>query len=260
MTDASLRCAASHSYDIARHGYASLLPGDAHTGTADTLAMIEAREAFLGAGHYTPIVEAVTDAVAAGIGETPGCIVDVGAGTGYYLARVLDRLPERTGIALDISKFSMRRAARAHPRMGAVVCDAWRTLPVRSGAAAAVLNVFAPRNAGEFLRILQPGGVLVIATPTARHLQELVGPLGLLRVDEDKAQRLEEQLGSRFQRVAVTEAEGAMDLTRADASAVAGMGPSAWHANGATLEARVSELDEPVRVTFSVTVGTYRAI
>ncbi len=102
--------------------------------------------------------------------------------------------------------------------------------------------------------------MLVIATPTARHLQELVGPLGLLRVDEDKAQRLEEQLGSRFQRVAVTEAEGAMDLTRADASAVAGMGPSAWHANGATLEARVSELDEPVRVTFSVTVGTYRAI
>lgn len=256
----SLRCAANHSFDIARHGYASLLAGDAHTGTADTQAMTEAREAFLGAGHYGSIAEAIAGAVAGAVGDTPGCIVDVGAGTGYYLARVLDRLPERRGLALDISKFAMRRAAHAHVRMGAAVCDAWRMLPVRTGAAAAVLNVFAPRNAGEFQRILQPGGVLVIVTPTARHLRGLVGPLGLLRVDEDKAQRLEEKLGSRFERVASVDVEGVMVLTHDGASAVAGMGPSAWHANGAALEARVSALEEPVKVTFSVAIGTYRTI
>lgn len=258
--EGSLSCTAGHSFDIARHGYASLLLGDAHTGTADTQAMTDARVAFLGQGHYAPIADAVATTVADTVGDVPGCVVDVGAGTGYYLADVLERLPEHTGLALDISKFAMRRAARAHPRMDAVVCDAWRALPVATGAAAAVLNVFAPRNAGEFARILRPGGVLVIVTPTVRHLQELIGPLGLLSVDEDKAQRLEEQLGSRFTRVDSLAVEGPLSLTHNNTMAVAGMGPSAWHAKGTTLEGHVRELAEPVIVTYSVVVGTYRAV
>lgn len=222
--------------------------------------MTDARVAFLGQGHYVPIADAVVAAVTDAVGGVPGCVVDVGAGTGYYLATVLDRLPEHAGLALDISKFAMRRAARAHPRMDAAVCDAWRALPVATGAAAAVLNVFAPRNAGEFARILRPGGVLVIVTPTVRHLQELIAPLGLLSVDEDKAQRLEEQLGSRFTRVDSLEVEGPMSLSHDDTTAVAGMGPSAWHAKGTTLEDRVRELAEPVSVTYSVVVATYRAV
>jgi 23S rRNA (guanine745-N1)-methyltransferase len=258
--DNTLRCAGGHSFDVARAGYASLLAGDAHTGTADTAAMAEARDVFLGAGHYASIATAVTDAVVSVAGDTPGCIVDVGAGTGYYLARALDRLPERVGLALDISKHATRRAARVHARAAAAVCDAWRALPVRTGAASAVLNIFAPRNAVEFQRILQPGGLLVVVTPTARHLRELVGPLGLLKVDEDKAQRLEEQLGSRFERVAAVAVEGAMMLTHEDASAVAGMGPSAWHSDEASLQARVGELAEPVHATLSVTVGSYRVL
>jgi len=234
--------------------------GDAHTGTADTQEMTDARAAFLGEGHYAAIAAAVSDAVAGAVGSAPGCIVDVGAGTGYYLADVLDRLPEHAGLAIDISKFAMRRAARAHPRMDAAVCDAWRALPIATGTAAAILNVFAPRNAGEFERILRPGGALVIVTPTVRHLQELIVPLGLLSVDEDKAQRLEEQLGSRFERVDSLEVEGVMSLSHDDAVAVGGMGPSAWHAKGTTLEDRVQNLTEPVNVTYSVVVGTYRAV
>jgi len=256
----SLSCVAGHTFDIARHGYASLLAGDAHTGTADTLEMTDARDAFLGSGHYGPIVDAVSDAVADATGDVPGCVVDVGAGTGYYLARVLSRSPERAGLALDISKFAMRKAARAHPRMGAAVCDAWRSLPVRTGAATAVLNVFAPRNASEFARILHPAGVLVVVTPTIRHLQELIVPLGLLSVDEDKAQRLEEKFAERFERVAVAEVEGVMELSHDETVAVAGMGPSAWHAKGTTLETRVEALEAPVTATFSVVVGTYRAL
>jgi len=256
----SLSCATGHTFDIARHGYASLLAGDAHTGTADTQEMTDARDAFLGSGHYGPIADAVSDAVYVTAGEVHGCVVDVGAGTGYYLARVLDRLPEHGGLALDISKFAMRKAARAHPRMGAAVCDAWRALPVRTGVATAVLNVFAPRNASEFARILHPDGVLVVVTPTTRHLQELIAPLGLLSVDEDKAQRLEEKFSERFERVASAEIEGVMALSREETVAVAGMGPSAWHAKGTTLETRVAALKEPVNATFSVVVGTYRAL
>ena len=53
------RCAAGHSFDVARQGYLNLLPGNARTGTADTAAMVRARAAFLAAGHYAPIAAAV---------------------------------------------------------------------------------------------------------------------------------------------------------------------------------------------------------
>ena len=86
----------------------------------------------------------------------PGCIVDLGAGTGWYLARALERLRGTTGLALDVSKPALRRAARAHPSLAAVACDAWGPLPLRDGGVAAVLDIFAPRNAAEIARVLVP--------------------------------------------------------------------------------------------------------
>lgn len=45
----AVRCPAGHSFDVARSGYVSLLPGGA--GTADTAQMVAARDRFLSAGH-----------------------------------------------------------------------------------------------------------------------------------------------------------------------------------------------------------------
>jgi 23S rRNA (guanine745-N1)-methyltransferase len=70
------------------------------------------------------------------VADGPGCVVDVGAGTGYYLAVVLERLTDRVGLALDVSKYALRRAARAHRRVGAVACDVWHGLPVATDSAA----------------------------------------------------------------------------------------------------------------------------
>src|SRR5215469_6433587 len=138
----SLRCRAGHVFDIARQGYVSLIPAGARVPAGDTAAMVAARAAFLTAGHFASLAAELGRAAAeaaypAGPGGPAGagCVVDVGAGTGYYLAAVLDRLPDRAGLALDVSRFSLRRAARAHPRIGAVRCDAWRRLPVADGAA-----------------------------------------------------------------------------------------------------------------------------
>ncbi len=90
--------------------------------------MVQARADFLAVGHFASLADDLARAAdeVAGSGRVPGCLVDVGAGTGYYLGAVLGRLPERAGLALDISKFAVRKAARAHPRIGAVACDAWR--------------------------------------------------------------------------------------------------------------------------------------
>jgi 23S rRNA (guanine745-N1)-methyltransferase len=255
----TLRCAQGHSYDIARQGYVNLLGGGAGAGTADTAPMVAARGVFLAAGYFAPVLDALARAVEAALREdVPGCVVEVGAGTGYYLAGVLDRLGERTGVALDLSKYAARRAARAHARIGAVVADTWSGMPLRSGVAAVVLDVFAPRNAAEFSRVLAPAGSLVVVTPTARHLQELVDVLGLLSVDPAKESRTAESLSGAFDPVGAEIVEQEMSLSQAEVTELVSMGPSSRHLSAGDLAARVADLPEPVHVTLSVTVATYR--
>ncbi|MFF3115336.1 putative RNA methyltransferase [Kitasatospora sp. NPDC057904] len=252
----SLRCPAGHSHDLAKQGYVSLLAGDAHTGTGDTADMVAARADFLAAGHYGPIADALAEAAASA--DPEGLVADLGAGTGHYLAHVLDALPGRPGAALDISKYALRRAAKAHPRIGAVVCDAWRPLPLLDGSAGLMLNVFAPRNGPEIRRVLRPGGTLLLVSPTPRHLRELVAALGLLSVDEDKQRRIDEKLGPYLTPEGRREVEFTLRLGPQDVRTVVGMGPSAWHTDPERLAAALAGLPEPVEVTASVTVAVYR--
>jgi 23S rRNA (guanine745-N1)-methyltransferase len=251
--DEQVRCARGHGFDVARQGYVNLLSGKASV-SGDSAGMVAARAAFLDAGHYAPI----TRAVAAAAGPATGCVADLGAGTGHYLAAVLDAGPDRVGLALEIAKPALRRAARAHPRLGAVGCDAWGTLPVRAGAISVALNVFAPRNPAELDRILAPDGVLVVVAPTTGHLAELVGDLGLLSVAPDKAHRIAEQLAPAFTVSTQDVCEFGLALSHADVRSLVGMGPSAWHIGAGALGERVVALPEPVRTTASVVVTTFR--
>ncbi|WP_327069184.1 methyltransferase domain-containing protein [Kitasatospora sp. NBC_01250] len=268
----TLRCAGGHAFDVAKQGYVSLLPGDAHTGTGDTAEMVAARADFLAAGHYRPIARAlaaaalsssvagssVAGSAAASADGPERLVVDLGAGTGYYLAQVLDALPGAAGAALDISKFALRRAAKAHPGAGAVVCDAWRPLPLADGCADLVLNVFAPRNGAEIHRVLRPGGSLLLVSPTPRHLRELVAALGLLSVDEEKDRRIDQKLSPWLVPVAGEEVEFELRLGHAAAAAVVGMGPNAWHTDPQRLADALARLPDPVPVTGSVRVARYR--
>jgi 23S rRNA (guanine745-N1)-methyltransferase len=170
---------------------------------------------------------------------------------------VLDRLPGAAGIALDVSKHAVRRAARAHPRLGAVVADVWRPLPVASGAVDVLLNVFAPRNGAEFARVLRPGGVLVVVTPTSRHLEPLVERLGLLSVDESKERRTAESLGGRFRATGRSVREFPLHLRHADVEAVVGMGPSAWHVDAEVMRREITGLPDTSTVTASFNISTF---
>ena len=223
--------------------------------------MVRARGEFLAAGHYAGLADALAGAAAASPGAAipaGGCVVDVGAGTGYYLAAVLDRLPRLAGLALDVSRPALRVAARAHRRIGAVGCDAWRPLPVADSAAVLVLNVFAPRDGAELRRILRPDGRLLVVTPAADHLAELIGPLGLLTVDERKQERLADKLGPYFEPAGEREHRAVMSLDHAAAGLLAAMGPSSWHADPDALAAAIGRLPEPVPVTLAVRLAVLR--
>jgi 23S rRNA (guanine745-N1)-methyltransferase len=221
----ALRCPRRHAFDVARQGYVNLLAGRSpHTG--DSAEMVADREAFLAAGHYDFVAQALARTAAR---EAPGLVLDAGTGTGRYLAAVLDAVPTATGLGLDVSKAALRRAARAHPRAGAACADLWRPLPLADAAADAVIDVFAPRNGPEFRRVLRPGGALLVVTPAADHLAELIDAHGLLKVDPDKAGRVAESLGAHFTAETSTTHRRRLTLTAAEVRTLIGMTPSARH-------------------------------
>ncbi len=254
-----VRCGRGHSFDVARQGYVSLLPPGSRGVAGDTATMISQRAGFLGAGHFEPLTAGLADHVEALLGGAAGGhVVDIGAGTGHHLSAVLGRLPGRAGVAVDVSKYACRRAAKAHERIGAVVADAWRAVPVRDSSVPLVLNVFAPRNAAEMHRVLRPDGHLVVVTPDSEHLAELVPALGMLGVDARKRDRLDQQLGGLFCQVDDRGCRFTMALGREEVQTLVRMGPSAHHSERESLAERAAALPDPVAVTGSVTLSTYR--
>ncbi len=258
------RCERGHQFDMARQGYLNLLPSGTRSAAGDSAEMVAARARFLAGGHFDGIAEAVARAArqacanAAGEPSSPPVVVEIGAGTAFYLARVLDALPEAIGVALDSSRYAARRAARAHGRAIAVVADAWQALPLPDSSVDMVLDIFAPRNAAEIARVLRPVGMLLVVTPTDAHLRELVGPLGMISVDGSKTERLASALGPLFAEEACERIEAQLSLGASDVADLVAMGPSARHVTSASLAERIAALPQPVTATLSVELRTFR--
>lgn len=223
-TGRTLRCPSGHSFDIARQGYVNLA-GHAPPRNADTPAMVAARERFLATGHYRPVADAAV-AELAGVRT----VLEVGAGTGYYLRAALAALPAAVGVATDVSPAAMKRAAGSG--LAAVVADTWAGLPLADGCLDAVLCVFAPRNPPEFARLLKPDGRVVVVTPSAGHLRQARDQLGLLGVEHDKASHLAASFGAAgFRLAGQSQVAYSIHCSSQQLRDLVEMGPNAFHAH-----------------------------
>jgi 23S rRNA (guanine745-N1)-methyltransferase len=218
--------------------------------------MVGARAEFLGAGHYLPLANVIVE-LSKDHAAGARLIMEAGAGTGYYTASVLDALPKSLGLAIDLSKYAVRRAAKAHGRLSAAVADIWEGLPLKEHSIDLALNVFAPRPAHEFFRTLRRDGKLIVAIPNDQHMAELRESLGLLDVDRNKELRLSRALDPFFKQLEGRSCRWDLKLSHQQVAYLVGMGPSARHIHPATLAGRIEMLPPTVSVTGAVEVRVY---
>ncbi|MGV0405034.1 methyltransferase domain-containing protein [Corynebacterium marquesiae] len=256
-----------HSFDVAKQGYVTLAAGAGLKHKGDDMDMVNARETYLAMGHFAPFVEAVTGAVqdaldSASLAESkPASLLEVGAGTGYYLAHTLDSIAEARGVGLDISPHAAKHLAKCHPRVGAVVADVWERLPIRDESVDAISVVFAPRNPAEFQRALAPGGQVIVLTPGAGHLDDLREPLGILGVEEGKVERMYEQAEGFLEQAAdPVDISFPIELDKASVAAQVGMSPSARHISAGELAERMAALPPTLTVTARARLDRLRAV
>ncbi|MDE5206361.1 23S rRNA (guanine(745)-N(1))-methyltransferase [Citrobacter amalonaticus] len=172
----SFVCPQRHQFDVAKEGYVNLLPVQHKRSRdpGDSAEMMQARRAFLDAGHYQPLRDAIVEHLSTRLDASATSILDIGCGEGYYTHAFADALPTTTTYGLDVAKVAIKAAARRYPQVTFCVASSHR-LPFADACLDAVVRIYAPCKAQELARVVKPGGWVITATPGPRHLMELKG-------------------------------------------------------------------------------------
>ena len=261
-----LACSHGHRFDIARQGYVNLLRG-VHREQHYDRTSFEQRRTVFASGLYAPIAQALCEEVeraaaagadTAGITKATGAaitptspaptsgtgsalrplrIVDAGCGEGYF-ARTVRHTTRATVCAFDISRDSVQLAAREDAEDGIswLVADL-AAIPVQTGAADVVLDVFSPAHYGEFRRILAPGGRLIKVVPTANHLREVRElAAGQLRHRGYSNERVVEHLEDSCTLLSRCTVSSTLELTPEVRDALVAMTPILFSVDTATID------------------------
>jgi len=222
----ALVCEHRHSYDLAKEGYVNLMPtGKKIAATVgDSAAMLMARRAFFEGGYYEPLRQKLVELV---IRDAPRVVGDIGCGEGYYIGGIATALPEAKCFGTDIAKDGIKMAAKLYPQVSFVVADTYGRLPLAEHQADVLIDVFAPRNALEFNRVLDPSGKLIVVIPAPEHLAELRERNGLLGLQPDKLQAVVASLEGEFKLSDVVSLTYVLDLPTAAVGNLIGMTPNA---------------------------------
>lgn len=251
-------CGSGHSYDCAAAGYVHLLPvRQKHSKLpGDDKGMVLARKAFLSAGYYSNLLEALQELTNTYTGPEP-VIVDSGCGEGYYTAGIFNGLtaagkkPKIAGV--DLSKFALRWAAKREKQIEFAVASAYH-LPIGESQADLFLNCFSPLALEEIRRVLKPGGVFLYVVPGPQHLWELKQVL----YERPYLNQETRQLYDGFSYQEVRRVEGRIHLP--DQQTIQNlfqMTPYFWKTpgKGKAQLAQLSELD--VQTQFDIHIFTY---
>lgn len=171
----SMTCPNRHCYDMAKSGYVNLLPSNqTHSKLpGDNKIMVQARRAFLNKGYYSILLEALCKKVMEYAGAS--CkILDAGCGEGYYTSGIAEATKNISAeiIGIDISKNAADYAARRTKAAAFAVASVFH-LPIETESVDILTSLFAPFCGEEFIRVLKPGGIMIMVIPSARHLWQL---------------------------------------------------------------------------------------
>ncbi|MBQ8439076.1 MAG: methyltransferase domain-containing protein [Clostridia bacterium] len=155
----------NHCFDFSKSGYLNL--AGPHGGSGDQKDAIQARREFLNAGYYQPLADLIVKKLNI-LGAKS--VLDAGCGEGYYTNRFSEH---RDVLGVDLSKDGIdaaAKSAKAQATGAGFVIASLFSMPIADQNIDAVLNIFAPCAEDEFLRVLKPGGYVILVAAGEKHL------------------------------------------------------------------------------------------
>ncbi|MFJ2975195.1 23S rRNA (guanine(745)-N(1))-methyltransferase [Kluyvera sp. NPDC087067] len=240
----SYLCPQRHQFDQAKEGYVNLLPVQHKRSRepGDSAEMMQARRAFLDAGHYQPLRDAVSEKLRA---IEPENLLDIGCGEGYYTHAFAAEAGQAWG--LDVSKTAVRYGAKRYPQVNFCVASSQR-LPFDDNSMDVVVRIYAPCNPLELKRVVKPGGWVITVTPGPRHLMEMKG----LIYSEIQLHAPHSEVIEGFSLVNHDALAYPMQLTGEEATTLLQMTPFAWRAKPEVWEALKRETQFNCQTDFAI--------
>ena len=163
----TLRCTEGHSFDIASKGYVNFMrkPRNLDGYGPETFRL---RDQIMNRGFYDHISDFIVSEVKR---ESPGTVLDIGTGTGYFTRR-LEEKTDALCMGLDFSKAAINIAARGNTDSLFMVSDI-ADMPIMDHGIDMILNIYTPANYPQFRRVLKKDGIIIKAVPGRDHMQEL---------------------------------------------------------------------------------------
>jgi 23S rRNA (guanine745-N1)-methyltransferase len=224
-------CANRHSFDVAREGYVNLLLAQQKNSPSpgDSAESLQARRAFLDAGHYAPLREAIRS-LARELGARR--ILDLGCGEGYYTSALAESdrdIESDADVAgLDIAKPAIQLAAKRYRGIRWLV-GSGAALPFADRSLDLVTNLFTQLHVSELRRVIDIGGHLVIVTPGPEHLWSLRAGL-FDAVQAHEPEKFLSELGEGFALDRRLDIGSELDLDQQALRNLLAMTPYVWKA------------------------------
>ena len=258
IEDGSAKCAAGHSFDIARQGYVNFLTKQTFIKNADTGAMVDARQKMHARPFFQDLAQQIAQ-ICGGLcrGVSQPIIVEPGGGTGFYAHVVSQTVSNALAVSFDISVQAAKVCARQSDRVAAVVADVWQQWPIADDSADVVLSVFSPRNFVETERVLKADAVLIVVTPEENHLVELRNRFNTLGIQRDKSESISASLGN-FTKILQISHQSTELL---DGSAIYDTllsGPNGHHIDAKDVQ--VFTHANPIEVTHCVNISVWKVV
>jgi len=258
IEDGIAKCAAGHSFDIARQGYVNFLTKQTFIKNADTAAMVDARQKMHTRPFFRDLAQQIAQ-ICGGLcrGVPQPIIVEPGGGTGFYAHVVSQTVSNARAVSLDISVQAAKVCARQSDRVAAVVADVWQQWPIADDSADIVLSVFSPRNFVETERVLKADAAFIVVTPEENHLVELRNRFNALGIQRDKSESISASLGNftKIQQISHQSTE------LLDGSAMYDTllsGPNGHHLDAKDVQ--VFTHADPIEVTHCVNISVWKVV
>jgi len=225
LTGKTWHCVNNHSYDVAKQGYVNLhVVQHKHSkNPGDTPESVQARRAFLSAGFYAPLQQAVVEKIRDLRIEN---LLDIGCGEGYYTNAMQAEVLQCVGV--DIAKNAVQVAAKLNKNITWVV-GTGATLPVLDSSIDLCTSLFSPIPKQEILRVLKPYAYLMLVTPAPEHLYAMREAL-FEEVNPHEPHKFVTQLEDVFELVEESVVDAPFILQQEDLKHLIAMTPYAYKA------------------------------
>ena len=179
MSQKSLQCTQSHSFDLAKQGYANLLLShhkkSKHPG--DTQEMVSSRTAFLDKGHYRKIANHIKGLIQKHSVNPINAYCDIACGEGYYTNLIHQHLSTHTikpvtTNGIDISQPAIKAACKRSKEIQWLIAST-KNIPLVNDSQDLVTGLFFHFDHQEIARILRPEGIFIFTSTGSNHLIEL---------------------------------------------------------------------------------------